>query len=177
MLRKAQHSGLLATPVHVIKKTAGQSITLEKCTGQRNVSRPGVPSESDKVILTIHLKEDSEDHSLVQWRHWLTGQLPRNIEGIDVEVIAAHQSNSINLLVAVPTWLWTCISPDTEAIRFVAHVEGRSILPADHSLPSHLKGWSGPGRHKTSVSPGSQAGHDALARRPSSWTPAKDTVS
>ncbi|KAH0336362.1 hypothetical protein KCU81_g8609, partial [Aureobasidium melanogenum] len=145
MKRDPTYMNMTVSPIHVLGAGKSQSVTLAKCTGQNTVAQVSRSKRiaqqhghaTDRVVLTVHIVDVAQGNDIQQWIQWLTRDVPNNIASIDVkvEVIAAHRSESIQLLFSVPTWVWTCMDPTVEAISFVSHVRGHNFLPPPTPRP------------------------------------------
>lgn len=79
---------------------------------------------ASKVLITIKL-DDRVPRNLVEWRKWLSTNVPSNIAEIDV--VGVLESSSKLLLLNVPIALWDVLG-DNPAYTFVEYVRSGNLL-------------------------------------------------
>lgn len=85
------------------------------------------PPEGPRVLLALSLGADAGIPDVESWAHWLSTDIPYEIQGIEIRIEAAYRSHSTSILVSLPVNVWIHLR-GTSAYRFIDLVTSTNLL-------------------------------------------------
>ncbi|CAK44736.1 hypothetical protein CBS115989_7812 [Aspergillus niger] len=134
LFRNASQNQVGACPVH-IPKSNHPSITL-KPLSIRDFRPSRHPRFSERVLLSIEVKDDHSERDVKAWEAWLSSNIPEDVLSVDIKIEATFQSHSTVLLITVPLEVWTML-PDHPGYNFVSHVTSNNGFSANRVALPH----------------------------------------